>query len=198
MPPAGGTGRSLLRVLTLTHDVTSPASALAVARFERLAADGLPVTFRGIDVLGLDATVPVTLDLLAELEGVREAAATLGVQLRTPSRRPPTALVHLVADLAEEIGRGSAWRAASYGAYWQHDADLGDRAVVADLAAAAGLPEGRVAELLADRAALAAIRRRSHTARGEGIGGVPVLVAHGTLVDPGVDDDALRALARGG
>lgn len=182
-------------MLILTHDVTSPASALAVARFDRLAADGLPVRFRGVDVLGLDATVPVTLDVLAELERVAPRAAALGITLQRPSQRPSTARVHLVADLAQESGLGRAWRAASYRAYWQDDADLGDPEVVVALAAATGMDGDQVAAVVADQSAVAEVRRRTHTARGEGIGGVPVLAAHGTLVSPDLDDADLWALA---
>ncbi len=185
-------------MLILTHDVTSPAAAVAVARCQRLADEGVPIGFRGVDVLGLAATVPVTLDLLAELDRVRPRAAALGLTLRAPSRRPPTALVHLVADLAEDVGLGGAWRRATYAAYWADDEDLGDPAVVRRLAAGTGLPTAQVEALLADRPALAAVRRRTHVARGEGIGGVPVLVAHGALVDPDLDDDELRQLAAAG
>ena len=183
-------------MLTLTHDVTSPASALAVARLDRLAAAGLPVRFRGIDVLAIDATLPVTLDVLAELDRVAPRAAAEGVVLERPSRRPSTARVHLVADLAEDVGLGRAWRTASYAAYWQDDADLADAAVLLPLATSIGLDADLVATALADEAAVAAVRRRTNSARSEGIGGVPVLVAHGTLLSPDLDDDALWALAR--
>lgn len=182
-------------MLILTHDVTSPASAVAVARFHRLAADGLPVRFRGIDVLGLDATLPVTLDVLAELERVASRAQELGLVLRRPSRRPSTAMVHLVADLAEDVGAGAAWRRTTYAAYWQDDADLGDPEVVVALADGLGLDADTVATAVRDAAALAAVRRRTNLARGEGIGGVPVLAVHGTLVSPGLPDDDLWALA---
>ena len=182
-------------MLTLTHDVTSPASAVAVARIDRLAADGLPVRFRGIDVLGIDATLPVTLDVLAELERVAPRAAEAGVQLQRPTRRPSTARVHLVADLLDDEATARAWRAATYAAYWQHDADLADEHVVVELAEDVGLDADTVVAAMRDDAALAAVRRRTQTARGEGIGGVPVLIAHGTLVSPDLDDDALWALA---
>lgn len=182
-------------MLTLTHDVTSPASAVAVARLDRLAAQGLPVEFRGIDTLGIDATLPVTLDVLAELERVAPRAAALGVDLQRPSRRPSTARVHLVADLVDEPGTARAWRAATYAAYWRDDADLADVEVVVELAEAVGLDAGVVRAALADEAAVAAVRRRTNAARSEGIGGVPVLVAHGTLVSPEMDDAALWALA---
>lgn len=183
-------------MLILTHDVTSPASALAVARLDCLAAAGMPVHFRGVDVLGVDASLPVTLDVLAELDRVGPRAAAEGVLLRRPSRRPGTARVHLVADLAEEAGQGRAWRRASYRAYWEDDADIGDPEVLVDLAATVGLEGGAVAAALGDERALAAVRRRTQTARGEGIGGVPVLVAHGTLVSADLADEDLWALAR--
>lgn len=182
-------------MLTLTHDVTSPASALAVARLERLAGEGLPVTFRGLDVLGVDATLPVTLDVLAELDRVAERAAALGVVLERPSRRPSTARVHLLADLADDVGLGRAWRTVTYAAYWRHDADLADPAVLAALATDIGLDADAVDLALADEAAVAAVRRRTNSARAEGIGGVPVLVAHGTLLSPDLDDAALWELA---
>lgn len=182
-------------MLTLTHDVTSPASALAVARLDALADQGLPVQFRGIDVLGVDATLPVTLDVLAELERVQDRAEAAGIVLNRPSRRPSTARVHLVADLADDVGLGRAWRTGTYRAYWRDDADLADASVLEELATAIGLDRDTVATALADEAAVAAVRRRTNSARSEGIGGVPVLVAHGTLLSPDLDDDALWELA---
>lgn len=183
-------------MLILTHDVTSPASAVAVARLDRLVAAGLPVDFRGIDVLGVDATLPVTLDVLAELERVAPRAAELGVVLERPSRRPSTARVHLVADLVGDEATGRAWRATTYAAYWQDDADLADEDVVVELAEQVGMDADTVAVAVRDEAALAAVRRRTNQARSEGIGGVPVLAAHGTLVSPDLDEDALWELAR--
>lgn len=182
-------------MLTLTHDVTSPASAVAVARLDRLAARGLPVRFRGIDVLGVDATLPVTLDVLAELDRVAPRAADLGVVLRRPSRRPSTARVHLVADLVDDEATGRAWRTATYSAYWRDDADLADEDVVVELADGVGLDPDMVAASVRDDRALAAVRRRTNQARSEGIGDVPVLVAHGTLVSADLDDEALWELA---
>lgn len=182
-------------MLILHHDHTSPASAVAVLRLQRLADEGLAVAFSGIDVLGVDAAIPVTLDVLAELESWREPAAALGLRLRRPSRRPPTARAHLVGLLAEEHGLGAAWRLVSYRAYWEDDSDLGDPAVLADLAAGVGLERGEVGDLLGDRVRLAQLRQRMQVRRSEGIGGVPVLEASGTYVPATLDDDDLRLLA---
>lgn len=184
-------------MLLLTHDYTSPASAIAVARFHRLEAAGLRVRFRGVDVLGLDATLPVTLDVLAELEQVAPQAAEFGIVLQRPTRRPSTARAHVVTDLAEQQGVATAWRRSLYAAYWSRDVDLADPALLGELASEVGLdPDAAVAAATDDRA-VAAVRRRTQQLRGEGIGGVPVLTAHGTHVSPALSDDDLWALDAG-
>lgn len=183
-------------MLTLHHDIPSPASAVAVLRLQRLADEGLPVAFSGIDVLGIDAAIPVTLDTLAELEAWRGPAAELGLQLRRPSRRPPTARAHLVATLAEPQGLGAAWRLAVYRAYWEDDANVGAPPVLIDLAAAVGLERGAVEELLSDHGRMARLRQRMQVRRSEGIGGVPVLEFDGTFVPATMGDDDLRRLAQ--
>lgn len=168
---------------------------MAVLRLQRLADEGLPVAFEGIDVLGIDAAIPVTLDVLAELEAWRGPAAELGLDLRRPSRRPPTARAHLVSTLAEPAGLGAAWRLATYRAYWEEDADLGDPATLAELAVGAGLQREEVVELLSDHGRLARLRQRMQVRRSEGIGGVPILEFNGTFVPATMPDDDLRQLA---
>lgn len=182
-------------MLILHHDPPSPASAVAVLRLQRLADEGLPVAFEGIDVLGIDASLPVTLDILAELDRWRHQAAELGLELRRPSRRPPTARVHLVGSLAETSELGAAWRLASYRAYWEEDADLGDPGLLTELAVGIGLDQAAVTELLEDRSRLVRLRQRMQVRRSEGIGGVPVLEFNGTYVPATMSDEDLRRLA---
>jgi 2-hydroxychromene-2-carboxylate isomerase len=191
--PTPGGGAALL---TLHFDYVSAASAVAVARLQRLVDDGGSVVFSGIDVLGLDATVPVTLDQLAELERVRPATTELGLTLHRPSRRPPTLAAHLVGGLAERAGVGAPWRRSCFAAYWERDADLGDDAVLVALGTDVGLDRGEVVAALDDRALRRQLRQRMVTARGRGIGGVPVLeVAGGTLLPADLPDAELQELA---
>jgi len=182
-------------VLTLFHDYTSPASAVAVARLQRLADDGLPVEFEGFEAFGVDVTLPVTLDVVAAVDALAETARTEGLALRRPTGLPPTGLAHLVGALAEDRGLGASWRQACYRAYWQEDADISDSAVLRALAVGAGLGPDTVRPLLEDRGKLAALRRRMTGHRREGVGGVPTILAQRTLV-PGLLPEAdLRALA---
>ncbi len=182
-------------MLTLFHDYTSPASAIAVVRVQRLADEGLPVEFVGFDALGVDVALPPSLDVLAAVGDLATVAAAEGVVLRRPRMLPPTALAHLAGELAERRGLGASWRQTCYRAVWTDGADIADRDVLAALGTAAGLDPGELASVLADRRLLAEARRRTGAHRREGVGGVPTILASRTLV-PGLLDDAdLRALA---
>jgi 2-hydroxychromene-2-carboxylate isomerase len=182
-------------VLTLHYDLTSPRAALAVLRLQRIADLGYPVTFRGIDVIGVAVALPVTLDQLAELEAVRADAATYGLELRRPTLRPPTLDAHLVGAHAEAVGLGAAWRTVCLGAYWTDGRDLSDHAVLVELARAAGLERTVVAALLADATARNELRTRMLQLRQLGIGGVPVLELDGTLCSAELDEATLIGLA---
>jgi 2-hydroxychromene-2-carboxylate isomerase len=196
VPGRGDPRRTYPRpVLTLHWDVTAPAAALAVLRCQRLADAGRPVAFSGIDVLGVEAALPVTLDQLAGLEAAAAPAAALGLELRRPTRRVPTLPVHLVGSLAEAADLGAAWRLAVLRAYWTDGADVADAGVLTTLAVGIGLDAAAVTALLDDRGAAADLRGRFLALRRRGVGGVPVLEVDGTLLPADVDDATLRELA---
>ncbi|MFA9429001.1 DsbA family protein [Egicoccus sp. AB-alg2] len=184
-------------MLTLYFDYPSAASVVALLRLQRLADAGVAVAFEGFDPLGLDTALPVTLDQYEELERHAARAAELGLDLRRPTRRPPTLGAHVIGGVAGRAGLGASWRATCLRAYWHDDADLGDPEVLLTLAGRAGLDLDAARAALDDRDARLQLRQRMLMLRGRGIGGVPVLeVAGGTLVSPELSDDDLRALAR--
>lgn len=152
--------------------------------------------FEGFEPVGVDVPVPVGVDALAALEDLAAEAAAEGLAWRRPPALPPTASAHLLGEVADRQALGSAWRTACYRALWERGEDLGDRDVLQRLAEAVGVDRGGGDAVLGDRVALAAVRRRMARARREGVGGVPVLLVHRTLVPGLLDDDDLRALAR--
>ena len=177
-------------VLTLFHDYTSPASAVAALRLQRLADEGLPVEFEGFETIGVDVALPMGLDVIAALDTLQGAE---GLTFRRPRSLPPTGLAHVVEVLAASFDLGTVWRATCYRAFWEDGADLADPAVLTRLARRAGLPD--VAAALSDRRLLVAGRRRTAAHRRQGVGGVPTILAQRTLV-PGLLPEAdLRALA---
>lgn len=182
-------------MLTLYFDYTSPASVPAVLRLQQRADRGAAVDFVGIDALGLEAAVPVTLDQLDELGRAGPAADALGLRMGRPDLRPPTIGAHLIGGLARARDLGAAWRRVVLAAYWTHGRDIADDQVLAALAADIGLDAGEVAGWLADRPRRAALRRTMAAERGRGVGGVPVLEFEGTLVPADLADDDLDRLA---
>jgi predicted DsbA family dithiol-disulfide isomerase len=183
-------------LLTLFHDYTSPGSALAVERVQRLGDEGLDVAFEGFEAIGLDATLPVTVDVAAAVADLAPVAAVEGVELRRPPNLPPTVLAHVVGTVAEQAGRGASWRSTCYRAFWSDGAAIGERGVLLDLADRAGLDTGGVAAALDDRLLLAKVRRRMADHRRNGVGGVPTILASRTLVPGLLPMDELRALAQ--
>lgn len=182
-------------MLTLYHDIPSAASLVAMLRLQALADEGLQVRFRGFDALGLDATLPPTLDDLQDWEQHRDAAAELGWPLARPTRHPSTLDAHLLGELAIEHGLDAAWRLAVYRAHWQDDADVSAASVLTVLAVRVGLPLDEVEALLHDPQMRHRLRQQMLVHRGEGVGGVPVLDANGTFMSPFVPEDDLRTLA---
>ncbi len=182
-------------MLELFHDITSAASYVAVVRMQKLADEGIPVRFLGLDLRGLDVTLPVSLDTLAELEHARREATELGLLLVRPRVTPPTAAAHVVAAHAADADLGAAWRGACYRAFWEQGLDLGDVEVLASVGQSCGLDGDQVVGWASDRAALANHRRMVAAVRGDGVGGVPVVRASGTLVPASLPDDDLRHLA---
>jgi predicted DsbA family dithiol-disulfide isomerase len=182
-------------MLVLYHDYTSPASAVAVMRLQRLMREGVPAEIRGTEVAGIDATLPVTVDLIAALEAVADAAAAEGIVLRRPAFTPPTALAHVIEDAAREHALERDWRDVCYRAFWSEGSDISDAAELRRLAERAGLPADDIDRALDDRVALAVVRRRSAGDRRDGIGGVPTILYDRTLVPGLLPDEDLRTLA---
>ena len=181
-------------MLILHFDYPSPAAAVAVLRLHALAEGEAQVRFSGLDILGLDVSIPATLDQLEQVERFRRPAAALGLELRRPSRRPPTTVAHLVGDLADEVGCGREWRESCLRAYWRDDADLGDAAVLAEIGGGIGLERALLLEWLGDRRRRISARQRAAQQRRRGIGDVPVLEVNGTFLGADLSDDDLRAL----
>lgn len=182
-------------MLTLYHDIPSAASLVAMLRLQALADEGLAVTFRGFDVLGLDTTLPATLDDLQDWQDHRDAAAELGWDLPRPRRHPATLKAHLLGELAAEQGLDAAWRLSVYRAHWLDDADVSADSVLSVLAVRVGLALDEVEALLHDPGEKHRLRQAMLVHRGDGVGGVPVLDANGTFLSPFVPEDDLRTLA---
>lgn len=184
-------------MLVVHFDYASLPAAVAVLRVGALDPDGAMVGYHGIDPLGVDATLPATLEQLAGFERSVDRAHELGLAAVRPRLRPTTFAAHLVGEVADDAGCGHRWRQAVFGAVWEDGADVGDRTVLHGLARWVGLAAIDVDAVLDDPARRGGLRQRMLRARQRGVGDVPVLEVDGTLVSAELSDDDLRSLLAG-
>ena len=106
---------------------------------------------------------------------IAEAAAGVGLAFRTDlmTRTPNTIDAHRLIWFAGQHGDQDLAMEAVFKAYFIEGRDIGDHAVLAGCAEAAGLPRQAVLDFLAGEDAAAEMRAADLTAREAGVSGVP-------------------------
>ena len=131
---------------------------------------------------------------------VRRAAADAGLALNLSGivRQPNTLRAHALLEAAAQAGCQGAVAEALFAAYFVEGRDLTDDAVLAQLAAEAGLPRERAEAALADPEAHRRVAEADEQAREAGIGGVPFFIVNGRAAVNGAQGEAalLRAFER--
>ena len=108
----------------------------------------------------------------------RDIAKSNGVQMDpdTPKRIPNTLNAHRLIHWAGLEGRQTFAVAALMRAYWVEGRDIGNPAVLADIAAGVGMDRAVAERLLASDADLDAIKSREAHARQRGVTAVPTFL----------------------
>jgi predicted DsbA family dithiol-disulfide isomerase len=109
---------------------------------------------------------------------VQAAGASEGIRFdfeRTASA-PNTRDAHRLMLLAQDEGRGWEMAEALFSAYFSGGRDVGDPAVLADLAARAGVDGGRARRVLAGDEYAARVDESLEAARAGGVQGVPLFI----------------------
>jgi predicted DsbA family dithiol-disulfide isomerase len=118
---------------------------------------------------------------------VTEAAASAGLEFHTERIRriPNTLAAHRTIWLAGQRGVQDAVVEALFRAYFIEARDIGDAAVLAEVAAGAGLERGAVAAMLAGEAGRAEVLAADASARRAGLDGVPSFLMSGYFLFSG-------------
>ena len=135
----------------------------------------LSLKFGGTDAV-LSAYAPVV---------ERARAEGLALDLAAITRTPNTLDAHRLIHWAGVEGCQSAMVAALFRAYFREGRDIGDRAVLIELAALAGLDPDTTGRLLASDAECRETAAADREARARGITGVPFYVVGGEYAVPG-------------
>ncbi|MDO5705574.1 MAG: DsbA family oxidoreductase [Paracoccus sp. (in: a-proteobacteria)] len=103
-------------------------------------------------------------------------AAALGLVLNPSPREPDTTDAHRLMHWAGVDGAQSAVMTGLVRAFWEQARDIGDHAVLADIAADAGMDRDMVLRLLASDADRDTVAAREMHARERGINSVPTFI----------------------
>ena len=117
----------------------------------------------------------------------RDIAKANGVRMDpdTPKRIPNTLNAHRLIHWAGLEGRQSLVVAAVMRAYWVEGRDIGNPAVLADIAAGSGMDRAVVERLLASDADRDTVTAREAHARSRGVSAVPTFLIAGQYVVSG-------------
>ncbi len=128
------------------------------------------------------------------VKGMSEALQTYGAELGIAfafdkaEKRPNTIDSHRLIRWASSVGLQNAVVEALFSAYFEQGRDIGDAAVLTDIAAACGMDAELVGELLASDADIELVTREAGLAGQMGITGVPAFVLQGKYMLVGAQD----------
>lgn len=135
---------------------------------------------------------------------VTEAGASAGLVFRHDlmAKTPNTVASHALIRLAHETGDAAMQDRvveALFSAYFTQGLDVGDHAVLADLAEGAGIKRSRASAFLSEPASFDAVIEDEKLARGLGLNGVPSFVLGGNYLFSGAQPTSavVRALRDG-
>lgn len=124
---------------------------------------------------------------------IREAGAGEGIDFNFAGmlRTPNTINAHRLIGLAGRTGKQDAVVEGLFRAYFLEGRDIGDRAVLVAIGAAAGLEETVIREYLAGREDVERVENEDAMARRMGIQGVPCFVLNRKYAISGAQDPAV-------
>ncbi|MFQ5860553.1 MAG: DsbA family protein [Dehalococcoidia bacterium] len=109
-------------------------------------------------------------------EPLRTYAQEAGLVMRRPSRTPYTLYALQATEYAREQGQFDAFHHAAYRVYWEHGKDLGDMAVLQELAEGCGLNWPELKERLDTGYHRATVLDQYREAINMGIHGIPAFL----------------------
>ncbi len=201
--------------IDIVSDVVCPWCYLGEKRLEAaIAYESEPVAVRWRPYQ-LDPTIPEGgLDRTeymerkfgrdGRLKAIHDNLARLGAEVGLPfafakiRRAPNTLDAHRLIRWAASVGVQREVVERLFSAYFVEGRNIGDHAVLIDIAAASGLDAAIVERLLAESADADAVRNEIAQAQAIGVTGVPFFIFGGRLGVPGAQDVALlrRAMAQ--
>lgn len=109
-------------------------------------------------------------------ERTRRAVEAAGLRFDPPPRIPNSRHALAVTELARDLGLHESVHSRLMHAYWSEAADIGDDAVLLDLASEAGVPRGDAEAALGDGPYAERVQVSTRAAHAHGINAIPAFV----------------------
>jgi predicted DsbA family dithiol-disulfide isomerase len=193
--------------IDIVSDVVCPWCYVGEKRLEAALADEAgPVVVRWrpyqldptIPEGGLDRTEYMTRKFgdLGRVKSIHENLTRVGAELGLPlafdkiKRSPNTLDAHRLLRWAGSAGVQAEVADRLFKAFFVEGRDVGDRAVLVEIAAECGMDGKVVEKLLADGADVDLVRQEIEQAQSMGVSGVPFFIFGGRVAVPGAQDPA--------
>ena len=129
-------------------------------------------------------------------ERISAMAAAVGFSMKPPAILTNSRAALAATEFARESGRDEALEERIYQAYFNEGENIGDAAVVARLAAEAGLDAGEVADAIKSPKYEMRLKNNSLAAHNRGVSGVPTFFIGEYPLVGAQSVDAMRAILR--
>ena len=122
----------------------------------------------------------------------QERARVAGLVVRRPHWSPNTMLAHEATAYAREMGLDAEFHHAVAAAFWERGVDLGDRAVLGEIARGCGLDGAELSTRLESGHYRQQILQEDKEAKDRGVGGTPTYMVASELLGGDVSLEDLR------
>ena len=127
---------------------------------------------------------------------MQERAKGVGLVMRRPSWGPDTKLAHEATVYAKEQGRDNEFHHAAAKGYWEQGIDLGDLAVLREVAQQSGLNWDQLGPLLESGHYRQRVLDEYAAAKEKGVGGTPTYMIGGEILGGDISLEDLEAAIR--
>jgi len=129
-------------------------------------------------------------------ERIRMLADSIDLAMKPPAVFTNSRLALEAAEFARELGRDEDFVARVYRAYFQEDANIGDREVVGGLAAAAGIDRAQLDAALESGKYSLKLKNNALAAHQRGVSGVPTFIINGFPLVGAQSADVMRQVLK--
>lgn len=123
-------------------------------------------------------------------DNMRQMALESGIEMKRPALIPNTHKAHEATEFAREAGKLLEFHRAAFKAYWTDERNIGDVAVLCEIASECGMDAEALRQALDDGRYAGEVQEQMEWARAVGVTGVPTVIFEEKFAVVGAQDYA--------